>query len=740
MTNTRTLLLLALSVGGLLTPASAQSGIAAEINRAPETAFSPAESHPFLHHGLYPRWSEMTGEQAVTDIRLGLEQARQRMAALCAVKEADMCFENTFGAFEQMGEDMDAADTLLYHISSVNDSPAIRKAQDTLMPEISAFESSVTANEALWNVLKTAAAQPWVKELSAEKQRFVQQVCDSFRDSGADLPADKKARKAEIQQEMMQLTRRFGQNVLDSTNAWELRIDDPAKLAGMSEDWMTQAAEKAEAKGYGSATSPEWLITLDATSVLDVLRRCDCAETRRLCWEGRNTVGKGETYDNAAIIARVIELRAELAHLLGFGSYADLVSARRMVNSEAKARAFVDGMMNKILPAYKRECDELLAFASAEKGETLTAMDPWDIAYYMRKLSEKSYNLDPDELRPYQSCDKVLKGMFATFSHLYNISYEEVPTMCLNPGDSLPEGKAEVWHPSVRLFKVTDNKTGTHLGSFYLDPFPRASKRAGAWVLPLGYGEPKQGDKPHAPHLATLCGNLSAPVGEKPALFSHYDVETLYHEFGHMMHCMLGDTELRSHMGTSVAWDFVELPSQMNENWTWEPESMSLYTRHWETDEPMPAELMKKLIASRFFMPATDNMNQLTIAKLDLEIHTNYDKLFAGRDLDDATFELLKPWRMPMTTHGSSVMRSLTHCINGGYSAGYYSYKWAEVLQADAFTRFKAEGIMNPATGAAYREAVLSKGDSKPAEEVFRDFVGREPNPDALLQEQGLMK
>lgn len=737
MTTRCNLLLLALS---LVAPVAAPAAQVAEDTEPAAPAYAPAESHPFLAWKSYPRWSEMTAEQAVADIRLALAEAQSRMETLCAVKEADMSFENTFASFEKLGEDMDEASTLLYHISSVNDSPAIREAQDTLMPEISAFESSVTSNEALWKVLKTAAAQPWVKELSAEKQRFVQQVCDSFRDSGADLPADKKARKAEIQKELMQLTRRFGQNVLDSTNAWELRITDPAKLAGMTEDWMSKAAEKAEEKGYGSAAAPEWLITLDPTSVLEVLRSCDCAETRRLCWEGRNTVGKGGEYDNEAIVARVIELRAELAHLLGFGSYSDLVSARRMVNSEAKARAFVDGMMNKVLPAYRRECEELLAFASEQKGEHLTAMDPWDISYYMRKFSEKSYNLDPEELRPYQSFSNVLAGMFTTFSRLYDISYEEVPTVFLNPGEALPEGKAEVWHPEVRLFKVTDNKTGAHLGSFYLDPFPRASKRAGAWVLPLAFGEPKQGDKPHTPHLATLVGNLSAPVGEKPALFSHYDVETLYHEFGHMMHCMLGDTEMKSHMGTSVAWDFVELPSQMNENWTWEPESMALYTRHWETNEPMPAELQKKLIASRFFMPATDNMNQLTIAKLDLEIHTNYEKLFAGRSLDDATYALLKPWRMPSTTYGSSVMRSLTHCINGGYSAGYYCYKWAEVLQADAFTRFKAEGIMNPKTGAAYREAVLSKGDSKPAEEVFRDFVGREPNPDALLQEQGLMK
>lgn len=737
MTTRLNLLLLALSLSLSAAPlCSAQSGIAIGINQAPaaETA------HPFLSWDTYPRWSQMTAAQAVTDIRLALQQAQSAMDELRRVRPEEATFDNTFAAFERMGETLDTADTLLYHISSVNDSPELREALDTLQPEVSAFESSVTADEALWQVLRTASEQPWVAQLSPEKQRFVQQVCDSFRDSGADLPADKKARKAEIARELSQLTRQFSQNVLDSTNAWELLITDPDKLAGMSEDWMTKAAHRAESKGYGSAGEPAWLITLDPTSVLEVLRRCDCAETRRLCWEGRNTVGKGGEYDNEAIVARVIALRSELAELLGFGSYADLVSARRMVNSGEKAMRFVDDMTEKVLPAFREECRALLAFASEQKGETLTAMDPWDLSYYMHKLSEKSYNLDPEELRPYQSFNNVLDGMFRIASHLYDVSYTELPVVCLQPGESLPEGKAEVWHPEVRLFKVTDNKTGAHLGSFYLDPFPRDSKRAGAWVLPLRFGEPRHGNTPHAPHLATLVGNLSAPVGEKPALFSHYDVETLFHEFGHMMHCMLGDTELKSHMGTSVAWDFVELPSQMNENWTWAPESMTYYARHWETGEPMPADLQQKLIASRFFMPATDNMNQLNVAKLDLEIHTHYDKYFAGRSLDDATYELLQPRRMPQTTRGSSLMRNLTHCISGGYSAGYYCYKWAEVLQADAFTRFKQDGILNAATGAEYRAKILSKGDAAPAEQLFRDFVGRDPNPDALLQEQGLIK
>ena len=298
----------------------------------------------------------------------------------------------------------------------------------------------------------------------------------------------------------------------------------------------------------------------------------------------------------------------------------------------------------------------------------------------------------------------------------------------------------EVWHPEVRLFEVRDNKSGAHLGSFYLDLFPRATKRGGAWVQPIHYGTPAHDGKPHTPHLALLAGNLSAAGKETPALFSHRDVETIFHEFGHMMHVMLGNTELRSHCGTSVAWDFVELPSQMNENWTWEPEGMATYAVHYKTGEPIPENYVRKMQDVRFFFPAHDNMGQLCIAKLDLEMHMNYAEKFRGRDLDAASAELLDSWRTPMTVQPPSIMRNLTHCISGGYAGAYYSYKWAEVLAADVYTRFLKEGIMNPAVGAAYREEILSKGDSKPAAELYRNFMGRDPNPDALLQKQGLLK
>ena len=733
MTATHAILMtlaLSLAVGS---PLAAQP----QENAAPAAA-AAAESHPFYQWDLYPRWSQLTADQAVKDARVGMKLAQERIEAICRVTPAESCYENTFGAYESAAEEMDMACSLLAHLSATMDCPEFRAAQETLMPETSAFSASIIANEQLWKVISDAAQQPWVRDLSPAKQRFVQQVVDSFRDSGAALSPEQKARKAEIQLELGKLTLQFSKNVLDSTNAWQLVITDKAKLAGVSADWMERAAAAALEKGFGTKENPQWLISLQYPSYSEVMKNCEVEETRRLCWEGRTTIGNGEQFNNAPIVARVMELRRELATLLGFGTFADMKAARRMVGSGSNAINFVDSMMRKVKPTFDREVAELLEYAEEKSGKTLTRMNPWDISYYNRQLSNERYELDPETVRPYYKYENVCKGMFSIFSNLLGIDITELPTVCIKQGESLPEGTIEVWHPEVQMFKVTDRKTGAHLGSFYLDPFPRDSKRAGAWVMPMRYGKPAADGQPHAPHLACISGNFNAPVGDKPALLSQLDVTTLFHEFGHMMHCMMGDTELTAHCGTSVSWDFVEQPSQMFENWAWMPEGLAQFAFHYETGELMPADMQKKLIAGRFFMPATDNMNQLCIAKLDLDMHVNYNEKYKGRNIDEATSELLNPWRMPTTVQGTSIMRSLTHCISGGYAAGYYSYKWAEVLAADGFSRFMAEGVMNPATGAAYRKEILSKGDSEDPNVLFRNFVGREPNPDALLQQMGL--
>lgn len=737
--TTKTILLTAVcAFAGLNLSAAEQTAAAVT---ATERIVAPEQAaHPFFQDVLYPAWSQLSAARGVADTRAALALARERVEAISRIQPHEATFENTFLALNKASEELGQVQSFMYHLSTVMDNEELRAAKAELIPELTAFDASITANEKLWAVIKSAAAQPWVKELSPAKQRFVQQTVDGFVDSGAELPAEKKARKAEIEQELSQLTHRFGQNVLDSSNAWKLLITDRADLAGMSEDWMEQARAAALERGFGSEENPCWLITQDYTSVGSVLRDCEVMATRKMCWEGQCTIGAVGKWDNEPIVARVMELRRELAELLGFATFADMMTHRRMVGGGINAMNFIDTLAAKVMPAFQEECRQVLEYISKCEQRNVMFIDPWDRRYYLNKMSQEMYNFDPEELRPYHEASNVIKGMFALYSGLLDVSYTEVPTVCLKPGEHCPEGSAEVWHPDVKLIKVTDNKTGAHLGSFYMDLYPRSSKNAGAWVMPLRYGEAGKDGAAHAPHLACLVGNFTMATEDKPALYSHYDVETLFHEFGHMMHCMLGDTELQAQCGTSVTWDFVELPSQLFENWTWVPEGIAGYAVHYETGEPIPTELVQKLQKSRYFMPAMDNMGQLCLGKLDLEMHMNYNEKFKGKSLDLVTNQLLDPWRIPTSISGPSIMRNLTHCINGAYAGGYYSYKWAEVLSADAFTRFAREGVLNKSTGAAFREAVLSKGDSMPAAELYRDFMGRDPNPDALLQAQGLIK
>ena len=714
------------------------------------------ERHPFYECGFYPEWGELAAAQGAKDVRAGIQLAKQRLAKISELKPEQANYENVFAAFEDAPREMERAEGYLDVLSSTMDNEELRRVQEELLPEMSLFNASMTADEKLWEVIKAAAAAPWVKQLSPEKQRYVQQVVDTFRDSGADLNSEQKQRLAQIQSELSLLAHQFDKNVLDATNSWQWVVSDSAQLAGMTKEWMAQAQESAMKEGHGSPETPKWLITLQEPSALEVIRSCDVEATRKKCWEALAAVGREQPYDNAGIVARVMELRKEQATLLGFRSFADLMLAHRMAGSGQRAMEFVDDMMQKVKPAFDGEVAQLMEFISKCKGDKIEKLNPWDTSYYMRKLAKERFSFDTELLRPYQECDHVLRGMFSIFEKLYSIRIHERDTVFrAADGVVTQRQRAEtsmksamqtaakavpVWRQDVRAFAVLDAKSGAHLGSFYMDLFPRSTKRRGAWVQPLDYGKPATQEHPHGPHLAALVANLSPATEEKPALFSHYDVETLFHEFGHMMHCMLGDTELRAHCGTSVTWDFVELPSQMNENWTWEPESILTYAVHYETGESIPDDYLQKLQKIRFFFPAFDNMNQLCIAKLDMEMHMHYAEKFWGKDIDEATRELLGPWRAPYSREVPSVMRTLTHCISGGYAAGYYSYKWSEVLAADVFTRFSKEGILNPAVGAAYREKILSKGDSKPAGELYRDFMGRDPNPDALLQKQGLMK
>lgn len=689
---------------------------------------------PFLNSELLVQWSKLTPARARVEIREAIEQAKAAVEAICRVTEPT--YENSFAALEESGAAVMRGWHRLQHLSSVMDSPELREVINELMPEVVIYSSSVTLNPQLYSVLKKAAEMPWVAELSEVKQRFIRETLCDFRENGADLTDEQKVRFTELSTKLAQLSQSFGEHVLDSTNAWEYVTADENELAGLPESARENARQDALAKGYGTEEEPQWRFTLQFTSVQPVLTFAEHESLRSRIWHAMNEKGTGQ-YDTTGFIHEILALRAEKAAMLGYARYSDYVTSRRMAGSGATALNFINDLHDRVKPAFLAEQEALRLYAQEQSGVEMPVMKPWDVSYWNEKRRKALYDFDSEELRPYFPMTGVLEGMFSIYSELYGIRITQRETACIQEGEALPEGAVEVWHPEVLFYEVHDEESGEHLGSFYADWYPRDTKRAGAWMDCLSCGLPPMNGKPRLPHLALMCGNMSKPVGGKPALLTHYEVQTVFHEFGHLLHQLLSNVEVESLSGCNVAWDFVELPSQINENWTWESEALNRFARHWQSGEALPAELLKKMLAARNYGEASFFMRQLCFGKIDLELHTHTEK-YAGRDIEEVDREILADYRIPLTEQSNSCLRCFSHIFNGGYESGYYSYKWAEMLEADAFSRFAKEGIFNPQTGRDFRRCILSQGNSRPAAELYRDFMQRDPDPSALLKRSGI--
>ena len=689
---------------------------------------------PFLNSDLLVQWSKLTPARARVEIREAIEQAKAAVEAICGVTEPT--YENTFAALEVSGAGVMRGWHRLHHLSSVMDSPELREVINELMPEVVIYSSSVTLNPQLYAVLKKAAEMPWVAELSEVKQRFIRETLCDFRENGADLTDEQKVRFTELSTKLAQLSQSFGEYVLDSTNAWEYVTADESELAGLPESARENARQDALAKGYGTEEEPQWRFTLQFTSVQPVLIFAEQESLRSRIWHAMNEKGTGR-YDTTAFIHEILSLRAEKAAMLGYERYSDYVTSRRMAGNGATALNFINDLHDRVKPAFLAEQEALRLYAQEQSGAEMPVMKPWDVSYWNEKRRKALYDFDSEELRPYFPMTGVLEGMFSIYSELYGIRFTQKPTACIQEGELLPEGAVEVWHPEVLFYEVHDEESGEHLGSFYADWYPRDTKRAGAWMDCLSCGLPPMNGKPRLPHLALMCGNMSKPVGGKPALLTHYEVQTVFHEFGHLLHQLLSNVEVESLSGCNVAWDFVELPSQINENWTWESEALNRFARHWQSGEALPEALLKKMLAARNYGEASFFMRQLCFGKIDLELHTHTEK-YAGRDIEEVDREILADYRIPLTEQSNSCLRCFSHIFNGGYESGYYSYKWAEMLEADAFSRFAKEGVFNPKTGRDFRRCILSQGNSRPAAELYREFMQRDPDPSALLKRSGI--
>jgi oligopeptidase A len=684
-------------------------------------------TNPFLDAGFLPEWSILQPAHVVPDITLALARAQAAIDTIATRSLDALSYETTFLALEQATEALNVAWAKVGHLQAVADSAPLREAYNAVLPAVSAFYAAIPLNAELWSRIRACAETPEAKRLTGVHRRFVEETLADFRQAGADLPVAERARLQELQAELAQLTQRYSENVLDATNAWQLIVDDERRLAGLPAHAVAAARRSAAAKQLGTPEHPVWRFTLHMPSQEPFMTYLEDDALRREMWSAAAAVGAAAPHDNTAAVSRILELRAEKAALLGKPHFADLVLARRMARSGDRALAFLEDFQRRAAPAFARECGELEAFKARQTGAAPGPLAPWEIAFWSERLRRERYAFDEELLRPYFPVQRVIAGLFDLVGRVFGLRVQE-----------LPPGTVETWHPEVKFYEIHDER-GRHLGSFYADWHPRESKRGGAWMGYLVTGGPTP-DGGRAPHLGYICGNLTPPAGDRPALLTHREVETIFHEFGHLLHHLLGEVEIKSLNGVNVAWDFVELPSQIMENWCWERAGLDLFARHHETGQPIPEDIFAKLTAAKKFRAACATMRQVAFAKMDLLLHMRAEQWRGVPDLEPAARALIAECLVPTAPAAPTILKRFNHLFSDpvGYAAGYYSYKWAEVLDADAFSRFRREGIFNATVGREFVDKILSRGNSADPQELFRAFMGREPDITALLERSGL--
>jgi oligopeptidase A len=654
-------------------------------------------------------------EPAVTEL---LRDARQHLDQIISAPEP-RTFANTMEPLDRLGEHLDYAVGITRHLEAVATTPELRAAYNTVQPPVSQFYSSLPLNQELWRAVQSYAKTEEARQLSSTRQRFLEKTVDNFRRHGAELDPAGKQRISEIDVELAKLTMRFSENVLDSTNEFELVITDEKKLSGLPESAIAMARASAASKGL---TDSSCRFTLQAPSYIALMTYLDDAEIRRQVYEAFASRAIEGKHDNRPIISRILELRRDKANLLGYRDFADLVLEDRMAHTGQRAQQFLLDLKQKTDNYFQKENNELREFA--KKSE----LAPWDIAYYAEKQRAALYDFDEEALRPYFPLESVVYGMFEIVQRLYGIRVVEKPGV-------------PVWDPAVKYYEIHDDSRtsdATLVGAFYADWYPRETKRGGAWmdafITGIAFGNRFE------PHAGLICGNLTPPVEGRPSLLTHREVQTIFHEFGHLLHHCFSQVEVRSLAGANVAWDFVELPSQIMENWCWEREALDLFAQHYKTGAHIPDDLFEKMRLARNFRAANTQMRQLGFGFVDLALHREFSPQ-SGDDVLAYSRKILQEFSPARLPEHYAMIASFTHLFASpvGYGAGYYSYKWAEVLDADAFTMFQTSGIFSRDIGSRFRQNILSRGDSQDPAELYRTFMGRDPDPNALLERSGLL-
>ncbi len=668
----------------------------------------------------FPAFSSIDLDSVEAKLDALIAAGNQKIAALETVSEPD--WENFIYELDLITDEVNRFISPVRNLNSVMNSEKVREVYNACLPRLSAWYTDLGQNSQLYNKTLALAESSRMQQLDTAQQKSINDSLQGYRLGGVALEGQEKERYKEIALELSNLGTRFQENILDATKAWDKLLTDESALAGLPQsslDLAKQAAKNNDQKGYR--------LTLDFPSYHAVMTFADDRGLRKEVYTAYLTRASNQgpdpvaERDNAPLIEKIISLRIEKAKLLGFTHYADYSVATKMVKNPDQVIDFIDELAQKARPAAQRDYQQLEAFAREEHG--LETLQPWDLGYYSNKLKKKLFDFSEEDLKPYFPADRAIPGLFKVTGKLFGLEITEIKD-------------ADVWHDDVKLYQINDRQ-GNVRGAFYMDNYAREDKRGGAW-MDVCVGRMRKGSTTQLPIAYLIC-NLTPPVGDEPALLTHNEVTTLFHEFGHGLHHMLTKVDYSSVAGISgVEWDAVELPSQFLENWCWERESLDMICGHYKTGEKLPDELLDKARRAKNFQSGMGTVRQLEFSLFDMRVHMSTQPPDANEvsEILQTVRDEVAVYKMPDFVR---FQNGFSHIFAGGYAAGYFSYKWAEVLSSDAFSRFEEEGIFNPETGSEFLTCILEKGGTQKALELFVDFRGREPAIDALLRHTGLV-
>ena len=659
-----------------------------------------------------PQFDKIKSEHYMPAFKEGIAQAKAEIDAIVA-NSAQPDFENTIEAMERSGKTLNKVSSIFFNLLEADSDETLQQIAEEVSPLLNDYQMYVSLNEKLFARVKSVWERKEGLGLAQDQMTLLEKTYKSFTRGGANLQGEDRQKYAQLSEQLSLATIRFGRNVLAATNAYKLNITDEAKLAGMPDYLKELGKQTAEEAGQQG-----WTFDLSYPSYGPFMRFCDDRELRRQMYIAYNTRGVGGESDNSALVKEIAGLRLEIANLLGYETYAHYALEERMLKTPSQVNGFLEDLLQASLPKARKEVKAIQDYAAAHgfKGE----LQSWDFSYWSEKLKNERYTISDAELKPYFRLDDCIDAVFGLAGKLYGLSFEE-------------RSDIPVYHPDVKVYDVK-NEQGRHMALFYVDFFPRASKRNGAWMTEFR-GQSIVDGTEYRPFVS-LVTNFSKPTAGEPSLITPDELETLLHEFGHSLHGMLAEGRYESLCGTNVARDFVELPSQIMENWAYEPEFLQSFAKHYKTGETIPAELIEKISASRNYNAAYLQVRQLNFGILDMAWHDQ--KTMSDKPTVEFEKSVLSRMAVLPDVPGTAISTSITHLFSGGYAAGYYSYKWSEVLEADAFSLFKEKGIFSREVAESFRANILSKGGSEDEAVMYRNFRGHDPEVGALLRKLGI--